>query len=228
MSEPVPSKEGKKINVACSELESKTDHANLIDRESFDKQVKAQLQIEETLTVLNPTTSFREERTQHEPESGQSWAHKLSKDDVSEKTLQTLVTVLKQENEQFVTDFQKQLGLKHICRLGKSNTILDLHLLNVLKGIYNCEQSTKSLINHDLAIRMIVQKINSNEIRVRELALELLVVLMHCKRVSVDLISKAAHNISSCMFFLSVVYFEWLFEYNTGIKTKQIKHDTMQ
>ena len=142
--------------------------------------------------------------TSRKKESGQAWAERLSNNNdydgyTSAKTLQTLVVVLQDEDKQFVKDFISNLGLKHICRLGKSTTTLDLHLLSVLKAIIDCEQSTKSLINHDLAIRMIVQKINSNEIRVRELALQLLVSLMVINRINTDLISKAANDIMSCM-----------------------------
>ena len=137
-------------------------------------------------------------------ESGQAWAEKLSNNNdydgyTSEKTLKTLVVVIQDEDEQFVKDFISNLGLKHICRLGKSSTTLDLHLLSVLKAIIDCEQSTKSLINHNLVIRMIVQKINSNEARIRELALQLLVSLMVIDRNDSDLISKAADDIMSCM-----------------------------
>ena len=134
-------------------------------------------------------------------ESGKAWAEKLRNDrGVTANTLQTFGVVLRDENERFVKDFIAELGLNHLCRLGnKSNMSLDKELLNVFKAIIDTEQTTTSLINHDLVVRMIVQKIDSKDPRVRELALQLLVSLV---AVDTELTTKAVTDVMACMYYI--------------------------
>ena len=119
-------------------------------------------------------------------------------------TLQTFSVVLRDENERFVKEFISELGLNHLCRLGgsiRNNMSFDKELLNVFKAIIDTEGTVTSLINHDLVVRLIVQKIDSKDAKVRELALQLLVSLV---AVDTELTDRAVKDIMSCMLNISL------------------------
>ena len=120
--------------------------------------------------------------------------------------LQTFSVVLRDENERFVKEFISELGLNHLCRLGqtKRDMSFDKELLTVFKAIIDTERTVTSLINHDLVVRLIVQKIDSKDARVRELALQLLVSFV---AIDTDMTERAVTDIMSCMLFLFLSLF---------------------
>ena len=71
--------------------------------------------------------------------------------------------------------------------------------LKVFKAIIDAEQTTTNLINHDLVVRMIVQKIDSKDPRVRELVLQLLVSLL---AVDTELTIKGVTDVITCMYYI--------------------------
>lgn len=81
------------------------------------------------------------------------------------------------------------------------NVKFDHQLLLAFKGIIDAQQSVTSLINHSLVILLIVQKIDSQDTRVRELALQLLVSLV---AVDSKYTIKAVDDIMSGMYIFNI------------------------
>lgn len=136
-------------------------------------------------------------------QSGRRWSEKFaSYKQTNISTLQQFCVVLRDEEDNFVKDFIENLGLNHLCRLGlkesssqrgKSySTGFDAELLRVMKAIIDTnENSIKALVEHDHSIRIIVEKIDSEDIKISQLALSLLVTLVGIQN---DEISITASN----------------------------------
>ena len=137
-------------------------------------------------------------------ESGKEWASHFSvvnganannPDTLS--ALKKFVVVLKESSPQFAKEFISELGLNFLCHLGsKLNIPFDVQLLLSFKGLIDTEGTVTSIINNELAILVIVQKIDSREQKVRELALQLLVSLV---AVDTKYTIKAVNDIMSAL-----------------------------
>lgn len=137
--------------------------------------------------------------TTQKKESGKVWAKKFSNNQTVPVTvLQELVVVLKDSEPKFVQDFISELGLQSLCRIGKDklNVPYDTQLLLIFKGMIDTEGNVISLINNNSAIKIMAQKIESPDARVRELALQLLISLV---AVDSELLDKAVDDIMNGM-----------------------------
>lgn len=122
---------------------------------------------------LKMTKMYRLKVQTKKKASGKKWSQKFAANsDVGIETLQHFCVVLRDEEDGFVKDFMNELGLDHLCRLGgsqnkgyyheqhKSNLAFNMELLRVMKAIIDTnEASLKTVVAHDLAIRIITEKV---------------------------------------------------------------------
>eukprot|EP01084_Bolivina_argentea_P225437 380953_1 len=138
-------------------------------------------------------------------ESGKTWSYKFaSYSKINISILQQFSVVLRDETDEFLKDFIQNLGLNHLCRLatkmltnqrGKNySSNFDIELLRVFKAIIDAnEYALTAVVKHNISIRIIVEKIDSKDIKVSELALSLLVTMVGIENEN-DEISILASN----------------------------------
>lgn len=105
----------------------------------------------------------------------------------------TLQVLIKTESAEFVEEFIESLGIDHLCRLATDSEDVssNIELLRVLERIVNrTENALRSVVEHHLSIRIVVEKVDSEDIAVSELALSSLVTMAGVPRHDISVMAR--------------------------------------
>ena len=145
--------------------------------------------------MINQTLK-KKRKPSPDPPSGHEWSGKLEDTEMSNDMLpqlRTLNVLIKAEAPDFVEEFIESLGIDHLCRLatGSGDVSADIELLRVMDRIVNrTENALKSVVEHHLSIRIVVEKIDSDDIAVSELALSSLVRMAGVGRHDISVMAR--------------------------------------
>ena len=101
--------------------------------------------------------------------------------------------LIKTESAEFVEEFIESLGIDHLCRLATDSEDVssNIELLRVMDRIVNrTENALRSVVEHHLSIRIVVEKIDSDDINVSELALSSLVTMAGVQRHDISVMAR--------------------------------------
>eukprot|EP01083_Nonionella_stella_P043405 117082_1 len=189
----------------CSDIQIDERMEQLMNALNIPKHARKNMLSLNKKQKIKMLQQHRIKQQRKQKESGMRWSEKFASyhhksHHISISTLQQFSVVLRAETDQFAADFIENLGLNHLCRLATkyrsghsaNYSQFDMELVRVFKAILDCSlYALSAMVSHETTIRIIVDLIDSADIKISELAVSLLVTMVGFQD---DAVSIAASN----------------------------------